>query len=292
MFKILVVDDDKNTYDLLQRKRIPISSGFSTIWVNDGSIRNRGLEVSFDATPVARGDFEWNISGNISFNRNEITSIGKDTGDYFLGSNVGNGDYFNAPANIFREGCPVGLFYGYRTNGIVPVGQTGIPLTEGGEPRGPGSISYVDMDGNGYLSLDDRTVIGDPNPDFTYGFSTSLSWKGLSLSVACDGSYGNDIVNANLLQETDISRVRMCSGMPGLKIIKAVSIRQSGLFLRMRSNICQTGLWGMVPISGFPMCHFHIRYLFRRIRWSEVCLWELLQEIVMSSRNIRDGILK
>ena len=198
---------DKNTYDLLQRKRIPISSGFSTIWVNDGSIRNRGLEVSFDATPVARGDFEWNISGNISFNRNEITSIGKDTGDYFLGSNVGNGDYFNAPANIFREGCPVGLFYGYRTNGIVPVGQTGIPLTEGGEPRGPGSISYVDMDGNGYLSLDDRTVIGDPNPDFTYGFSTSLSWKGLSLSVACDGSYGNDIVNANLLQETDISRV-------------------------------------------------------------------------------------
>ena len=198
---------DKNTYDLLQRKRIPISSGFSTIWVNDGSIRNRGLEVSFDATPVARGDFEWNISGNISFNRNEITSIGKDTGDYFLGSNIGNGDYFNAPANIFREGCPVGLFYGYRTNGIVPVGQTGIPLTEGGEPRGPGSISYVDMDGNGYLSLDDRTVIGDPNPDFTYGFSTSLSWKGLSLSVACDGSYGNDIVNANLLQETDISRV-------------------------------------------------------------------------------------
>ena len=213
---------DKNTFDLLQRKKIPASSGFREIWVNDGSINNRGLEVTFDATPVSIGDFEWNIGGNISFNRNTFTSMGAhaDKGhiylsadrhgeySYFVGSNIGTSDYLNAPANIFIEGQPVGLFYGYKTLGIVREGETGIPITEGGEPVQPGYISYQDTNGNGYLDVDDRTVIGDPNPDFTYGLSTSFSWKGLSLNIACNGSYGNDIVNANLLQETEVVGLR------------------------------------------------------------------------------------
>ncbi|MBQ8421838.1 MAG: TonB-dependent receptor [Bacteroidales bacterium] len=211
---------DKFTYDLLQKKKIPGSSGFKSIWVNDGSIRNRGLELTVDATPVSTGGFEWNISGNISFNRNTLTSLGLDAeggniflaeGDeaacnYYLGSNIGNGDYFNAPANIFIEGQPVGLFYGYKTAGIVPEGSLGLPLSAGGDPVGPGGINYCDLNGNGYLDLGDRTLIGDPNPDFTYGFSTSFSWNGLSLAVSCNGSFGNDLVNANLMQETDVSR--------------------------------------------------------------------------------------
>lgn len=212
---------DKFTYDLLQKKSISSASGFSSMWVNDGSIRNRGLEISLDVTPVAIGDFEWNLAGQISFNRNSIVSLGNSGGggeiylspdnkqmcNYYYGADVGTSNYMKAPANIFIEGHPIGLFYGYKTNGIVQEGSTGIPLIAEGEARAPGSINYVDTDGNGYLNPEDRVIIGDPNPDFIFGFSTSFTWKDLTLSASFDGSYGNDIVNANLAQESDVRKL-------------------------------------------------------------------------------------
>ena len=211
---------DKLTYDLLQKKAVSTSSGFSSIWVNDGSIRNRGLEISMEATPISVGDFEWNIAGNISFNRNSIVSLGA-TGDggeiflspgnkqncqYYYGSKVGNSNYLNSVVNIFIEGQPIGLFYGYKTDGLVQENETGIILS-GKTPSQPGSIKYCDLDSDGYLKEGDKTIIGDPNPDFTYGLSTSFSWKGLSLSAFFEGSYGNDMVNVNLIQETRIASV-------------------------------------------------------------------------------------
>lgn len=209
---------DKNTFDLLQKKTVSTSSGFSSIWVNDGSIQNRGLEIAVDATPVIFGDFEWNIAGNISFNRNRITSLGAygnggeiflspdnvQQCDYFYGAKIGNANYLNSVVNIFIEGQPAGLFYGYKTDGIVQEGETGIPITSGSELRGPGSINYCDLNDNGYLDEGDKTIVGNPNPDFTYGFSTALSWRGLSLRASFDGSYGNEVTNANLIQETKV----------------------------------------------------------------------------------------
>ena len=210
---------DKFTYDLLQAKQISMSSGFSSMWVNDGSIRNRGLELGIDATPISIGDFEWNLSGQISFNRNTIVDLGASGGGgpiylspdatettqcvYYTGDNVGSSNHINEYANIFIQGQPVGLFYGYKTEGIVKEGETGIPLTDGGDPRQPGTIKYRDMNGNGYVDPLDKTVIGDPNPDFIYGFSTSFTWKDLSFSASFNGSYGNDLLNANLAQQTD-----------------------------------------------------------------------------------------
>ena len=206
---------DKLTRDLLQSRTISTSSGFSSMWVNNGSIRNRGLEISLDATPVLIGDFEWNVGGNISFNRNSIVSLGNsgNGGDiyispdnmqnciYYLGDVIGTSNYMKYPANIFIEGYPVGLFYGIKTDGLVQEGQKGIPNSQGGTERDPGSINYVDVNGNGYLDDNDRTIIGDPNPDFTYGFSTSFRYKGLRLSASFNGSYGNELINANLAQE-------------------------------------------------------------------------------------------
>ncbi len=208
---------DKDTYDLLQKKTVTTSSGFTSIWVNDGSIRNRGIELAVDATPLVIGDFEWNIAGNISFNRNTITSLGSsgDGGEiylspdnlqncsYYFGKKIGNANFLNSVVNIFVEGQPIGLFYGYKTDGIIPEGEIGpgfsldAPLTEG-------QIRYCDLNGDGLISDLDKTILGNPNPDFTYGLSTSFSWKGLSLSASIDGTYGNEIVNANLVQETKI----------------------------------------------------------------------------------------
>ena len=218
---------DKVTKDLLQRRTISQSSGYEVIWMNSGSIRNRGVELSVDATPVKTRDFEWHLSGNISFNRNRILSMGDATSkgkiylpdgkqietNYFLGAEMSG--TAATTVNIFMEGYPMGLFYAYKTDGIVQIGQEDGPGLSKGETLGIGSYRYVDMNGNGYIDDADRTIVGDPNPDFTYGFDTELSWKGLSLSMNFVGSYGNDIFNLNNLREwytsstTNVSRTAL-----------------------------------------------------------------------------------
>ena len=203
---------DKETYGLLQKRDIPLSSGFTSIWVNQGTIRNRGLELSFEAVPIATHDFEWSVNGNISFNRNTLVSINQDaqteskwiTTDrsedvvYYYGDAIESSSYAKGELNIFMEGYPMGLFYGYKVKGIVQDGETGIPIGEGSARRGPGYLDYYDLNGNGYLDEGDRTIIGDPNPDFTYGFGTTLTWKRFSLNALFNGVYGNDIYNAEL----------------------------------------------------------------------------------------------
>lgn len=208
----------KFTRDLLQYKSVPTSSGVSKIWVNEGNISNRGLEFTLEATPFKSKDCELTMGGNLSFNRNRIESINPDalkepvflnrdkTTDvvYFYGATIGSGAVANYPANIFVEGKPMGLFYGLATDGIVQTGETGVPFS-GTEGTAPGSIKYLDLNRDGIINEKDRTVIGNPNPDFTYGFSLDLRFRHISLNAAFTGSHGNDILNINNLYENDLS---------------------------------------------------------------------------------------
>ena len=211
----------KNTKDLLQNKVIAGSSGYTNMWMNMGTISNRGLEITIDTTPVKAGAFEWQLGGNISFNRNRIEKIGEGSEGadlfitptrseyrtFFYGDTIGWGTYCKYPLNIFIEGEPMSLFYGFKTAGIVQEGEEGIPVSDGGAARDPGYIQYIDLDGNGYMNDNDRTIIGDPNPDFTFGISTSFSYRGLMLSMNFVGSYGNDIFNVNDVMDTDVGNV-------------------------------------------------------------------------------------
>lgn len=197
----------KNTKDLLQQKNVAYSSGFNTIYINDGAILNKGIELTIDSTPLHTKNFDLQIGGNLSFNRNTITSVGEsgDSGyiylregdlryvNYWMGDKLQNNGYTNA-LNIFIEGQPMGLFYGFKTDGIVQEGETG-PGFEPGKTRGPGYIKYVDLDGNGYIDLNDRTIIGNPWPKFSYGFNLNFAWKDLSFKMAFSGAYGFDIYN-------------------------------------------------------------------------------------------------
>lgn len=203
----------KNTKDLLQEISIPPSTGFSSMWINRGSIQNRGLEISVDAYPIDNRDFTWNINANISFNRNKIGDIGLPESQHgnifasaFEGEEISNtSDYFKMPANIFIKGRPSGLFYGFRTNGLVTQEalDQGLVPTYRGTVLEPGDVWYVDTDGNGNVDDADKDIIGNPSPSFTYGFSTSLRWKNLTLALMFDGVYGNQIANGNLLPETN-----------------------------------------------------------------------------------------
>jgi len=205
---------NKLTKDLLQQKQIARSSGYSTMWVNQGTISNRGVEFSLNTVPVKTRDFEWTLGGNISVNRNQITSIGQDiqSGEiylapgnkqnvnYFWGSTIRASSSNIAILNIFIEGQPLGQFYGLKSAGIVQDGEDWPGFGEGAKAQ-PGDVKYMDLNGNGCIDDDDRTIIGNPNPDFTYGFNTSFTWRRLTLTATFNGSYGNDIYNYNLSQD-------------------------------------------------------------------------------------------
>ncbi len=197
----------KSTIDLLQTESIPPSTGYRTWWANRGEINNKGLELSLDATVLDIKGFTWNVGGNISFNRNKIVDIGIPATEgeryiYFLGNNVGGSSQFSQPANIYIQGKPMGLFWGFKTAGIVQTWDKNVPAFNipSGQTQG-GQVYYVDYNGDGKLDLEDCQIIGDPNPDFTYGFSTNFSYKGITLSAVFNGVQGNDIVNANLMWE-------------------------------------------------------------------------------------------
>lgn len=221
---------NKLTRDLLQSKQIASSSGFSTMWVNQGTIQNRGIELSLDTVPVKVGDFEWTLGGNISFNRNRIAEIGADiqsgdiyltpdnkqTVNYFWGSTLRSSSSNIAILNIFIENQPMGLFYGLKSNGIVQSGEDAPGFGAGAKAQ-PGDVKYVDINKNGYIDDDDRTIIGNPNPDFTFGFNTSLSWKNFTLTADFNGSYGNDIYNNNLSHDLNTNATATTSTVKNVR---------------------------------------------------------------------------
>ncbi|MGN1232152.1 MAG: SusC/RagA family TonB-linked outer membrane protein [Candidatus Cryptobacteroides sp.] len=206
---------NKDTKDLLQSISIPGSTGFSTMWVNRGSINNKGLEIALDGVIIDSRNFSWTAGANISFNKNTIKDIGVPEsqwgslyGSGFLGSNIGNdATYFKMPANIYMEGEPFGLFFGFKTDGIVQAEdvESGNLPTYRGKTLQPGDIKYIDVNGDGDITDEDKTIIGDPNPLFTYGFNTNFTFKDWTLGLSFNGVYGNDLVNGNLMQENDVA---------------------------------------------------------------------------------------
>ena len=201
---------EKTTKDLLQNVNIPTSSGFSNILVNRGEISNKGLEFAVDAELVSNNDFNLTFGGNIGFNKTKITNLAAQPLDefyidgiaeerrFYFGSQISRGNIFRYPANVFVEGEETSLFYGLETDGIY---QTGDILPDiFGTAAVPGDVKIVDQNGDGIIDLNDRTFIGNPNPDFIYGFNFNVNYKRFNASILFNGVFGNDIANGNLLQ--------------------------------------------------------------------------------------------
>ena len=216
---------EKNTKDLLQQANIPTSSGFSSIILNQGEISNKGVEVALNITPIRSDNFELSIGGNIAFNRTKIESLeAQPLADifinneiqqrkFYLGNGVSPGNTFKYPANIFIEGEEMSLFYGYETEGIyqvndsAPSGSLVQVISDGVDPvkvdlNAPvaGDLKIKDLNGDGTIDLNDRTTIGNPNPDFVYGFNINLRSDRFTASVLFNGVQGNEIVNGNNLK--------------------------------------------------------------------------------------------
>ena len=182
------------TDQLLIAKRIPTSSGYSTILSNLGSLENKGLELTLNTINVSNENFSWNTSFNISFPKNKILDMGGDE-EYFAGLNTTH----IRETQILRVGAPIGFFSGFLRNGIAKTDED-LPYTINGSSS-YGSYMYKDISGpegvpDGIVDTTyDRTVIGNAIPDFHGAMTNTASYKNFSLSFMFQGSYGNDIMN-------------------------------------------------------------------------------------------------
>ena len=200
----------KETNDILQSMNTAVSTGYSSIYVNCGSIQNNGIEVALNAVPVSTKDFTWTIGANISHNKNRITNLGLPLTKYgteyyeaYYGTNLSYYASAAFPVNIFIKGKPIGLFWGYKTNGILQSDEAANGLVYNGNALKAGDIAYIDTNEDGIINTEDRVILGDPNPDFTFGFNTSISYKAFTLNAQFHGSIGNEVVNANKLDNTN-----------------------------------------------------------------------------------------
>jgi hypothetical protein len=173
----------KETKDLLQKMMLPTSTGFKTMMINRGTISNKGVDITITGVAIAKKDFNFTIGGNISFNKNEILYLGipdapvwidgkESMESFYYGDPVSTGNYFKCPANIFMVGQPIGMFWGWKTDGIYQADDPNIlPGFQ------PGDVKIVDLNGDGKIDLNDRTFIGNPNPKFTYGVNLNFTYK-------------------------------------------------------------------------------------------------------------------
>lgn len=215
------------TTDLLYQNTMSATTGATSMWTNlkDGRVINQGGDMQVDANVINMAGVKWNVGFNISLNRNVV---------YGLQDDILTKTERNTYTHITRNGHPIGSYYGMVSEGLITpddyalikedakhVGEEGYQLK--GVPVANyadvyvGDVKWKDVNGDGKITDDDRDIIGDNYPKFSYGFNTSISWKGLSLSASFDGQYGNKVIN--------FSRYYICNNEGGVNTM-AISLNR------------------------------------------------------------------
>ncbi|MCM4157797.1 TonB-dependent receptor [Gramella sp. AN32] len=194
----------KHTRDLLRERILTPSSSYDRIWINNGEITNEGFELSVNANMIDKEDFSFSSTLIFFTNENEVLDLGgvaesgllidPNTGMQFEYSGNSLAQFRQYP-NILAVGEPVNVFYGYKTDGIIQTLQEGIDAGLDGDLAQPGEFKYVDVNSDGIINLDDRTIIGDPNPDFNLSLGFDLNYKNFDFSIFFNGSFGQDVIN-------------------------------------------------------------------------------------------------
>ncbi|MGK7397334.1 MAG: SusC/RagA family TonB-linked outer membrane protein [Candidatus Cyclobacteriaceae bacterium M3_2C_046] len=181
------------TEDLLMNVVIPSSYGFRSTFKNSGSMRNYGFEFSLDAFIVHTNKFKWNSNVNWSMNRNKILSIGES--EPFFARNISSGA--NISGAFIDEGLILGSWKGRLTNGIYQ-NLDQVEEDAWADENDLGKMRFKDINGDGKLNNDDLTIIGDPEPDFIWGWNNNFSYGNFELNIFINGVQGNDIVSPGL----------------------------------------------------------------------------------------------
>ncbi len=189
----------KNTNDMLVKAAVPITSGFEdtgTTYANAGKVRNQGVEMQLHTVNFA-GQFNWETDLSATYNTNKIIDLNSDVPYYINQVN-------NSYVTMLQKGYPINVFYGYVTDGLF---QNEAEVENHAYQPGaaPGDIRYRDLNNDGVINEEDRTVIGNPNPTWLFSMNNRFEWKGLELSVYLQGVAGNSIYNANNIENTGMA---------------------------------------------------------------------------------------
>jgi TonB-linked SusC/RagA family outer membrane protein len=187
----------KDTKDWLLVAPVLATAGADAPFINGGDVRNSGMELAIQYRNNI-GELNYSIGVNGAYNKNRIGNI--PTQDNIIHGNT-NSLYANS-LEFYRaqNGFPVGYFWGLKTDGIFQSEEEVLANNKGGQlvqPNAmPGDVRYVDLNGDGMINDMDRTQIGDPNPDFTFGFTLAADYKGFDFSLLASGVMGNQLVQS------------------------------------------------------------------------------------------------
>ncbi|WP_353139904.1 TonB-dependent receptor [Pseudopedobacter sp.] len=202
---------NKDTRDLLLYSNAPYVSGYTKIYRNIGSIRNRGFEIEINSVNINSKDFKWSSSFNISFNQNKVLALTEDEKTMF--SNPAFTSSWNS-SNLYitQVGMPVSSFYGLMWDGVYQLSDFDelsngnrvlkegvVSLYEDRNLTKPGDIKYKDINGDLIIDDKDKVIMGRTLPKHYGGFNNNFQYKNISLNVFFQWNYGNDIMNANRL---------------------------------------------------------------------------------------------
>ncbi|WP_438850062.1 SusC/RagA family TonB-linked outer membrane protein [Bacteroides acidifaciens] len=199
----------KNTRDLLLAAQLPYSSGFYNATKNIGKVRNDGLEISLNTLNIKTRDFQWSSNFNISFNKNKVLALSENQTALMTAVQFDQ-NYNGQSSYIAKIGLPMGLMYGYVYEGTYKYDdfnksgnsyslKSSVPHFSTENNTQPGMPKYADLNGDGVVDSNDRTIIGRGLPVHTGGLTNDFTYKGIDLSIFFQWSYGNDIMNANRL---------------------------------------------------------------------------------------------
>lgn len=193
--RIVLVADfyNKQTDDLIFSQPLPPHSGYTSFLNNIGSVQNRGTDLTL-STVNFKGEFRWTSDINFSINKNEVLEL-PDGNDIRYGASPGH-MVGTETTSLLRVGEPVGVFYGYVYDGVYQEGEAILPGNF--DQFGPGSEKMKDINGDSEISAADRTIIGDPNADFFWGFNNNFFYKNFDMNLFFVGSQGNDIYSFTL----------------------------------------------------------------------------------------------
>ena len=183
------------TDNLLTKQSLGFLSGLEENWTNDGKLKNQGFDVSAALKVLTMKDFQWEVGGSIGHYKNEITQLPE--GKQFVDSEVYGGTIRT------QVGQAANLFYGYQSLGVFATTEeaekAGLYIMgENGVDKNyfkAGDIHFADLNGDHQITEADRTVIGDPNPDFYGNIFTTFAYKRLKLDLRFNYSVGNDVYN-------------------------------------------------------------------------------------------------
>jgi TonB-linked SusC/RagA family outer membrane protein len=192
----------KRTTNLLLQVSLPFETGFQSALANRGSVQNNGVELGLDMQlkkQIRGRGFGWRANVNYATNWNKVLDLG---GPPVIFGDVLTTDY-NLPGTTIRVGQPIGSFFGFVASGVIRDSTAAAAITwknASGNAFKPGQMRIEDLDGDGVITLSDRTEIGNPIPKFTMGLTNTFSYGRVELTALLQGVYGNKILNINRIR--------------------------------------------------------------------------------------------